>query len=154
MNPRHCVYKSPLGWVEFTTQADKLVSLRFVNQPKNNNLSLTPFENEIIKQLKAYFEQKNYRFDFPLALVGSRFQKKIWQIITQIPKGSTVSYLKVAQYYGNPQAVRAVARAVGKNPVLIIVPCHRVIGSDGSLIGYSGGLATKKALLAHEGYLR
>lgn len=154
MNPRHCVYKSPLGWFEFTTQKDKLVSLRFVNQPKNNNLSLTPFENEIIKQLKAYFEQKNYRFDFPLAVVGSRFQKKIWQIITQIPKGSTVSYLKVAQYYGNPQAVRAVARAVGKNPVLIIVPCHRVIGSDGSLIGYSGGLATKKALLAHEGYLR
>lgn len=154
MNQRRCVYNSPLGWLEFTTEADKLVSLHFVNQPQIKDQFLTPFESEIIKQLKAYFDKKNYHFDFPLAIDGTRFQNKIWQILTQIPRGSTASYLKVAQHYGNPQAVRAVAQAIGKNPVLVIIPCHRVIGSDGSLIGYSGGLAKKKALLAHEGYLR
>lgn len=154
MKQRCCVYNSPLGWLEFKTETDKLVALHFVDQPETKDHSLTPFENEIVKQLNAYFDKKKYHFNFPLAIEGTRFQKKIWEILTQIPKGSTASYLKVAQQYGNPQAVRAVARAIGKNPLLVIIPCHRVIGSDGSLIGYSGGISKKKALLAHEGYLR
>ncbi len=154
MKKRRCTYKSPLGWIEITTEKLNIVSIHFVNQPKEKGDSLSTFESDIIKQLKFYFEKKNYHFNFPMALQGTLFQKKIWAILREIPKGSTVSYLKVAQHFGNTQAVRAVAQAIGKNPVLIMIPCHRVIGSDGSLVGYSGGLANKKALLAHEGYLR
>lgn len=73
-------------------------------------------------------------------------------MLSKVPKGSTVSYLKIAQLYGNTKAVRAIAGAISKNPVLIIIPCHRVVGSDGSLVGYSGGLENKRALLDHEGY--
>lgn len=98
-------------------------------------------------QLRAYFKRELKQFDLPLAPVGTPFQLKVWRALRDIPYGELVSYKTIAEAIGNPNAVRAVGGANGKNPIPIIVPCHRVIGSDGSLTGFGGGLATKKRLI-------
>lgn len=103
-----------------------------------------------VLQLKAYFEGNLNEFDLKLNPQGTNFQKKIWLELKNIPFGNTVSYLDVAKKTGDVKAIRAVAAANGKNPLWIVVPCHRVIGSDGSLTGYAGGLWRKKWLLEHE----
>ena len=111
-------------------------------------------ENEVLdlakEELEAYFKGLRKTFDIPLLLVGTALQKSVWQELLQIPFGTTVSYKDLAQTIGNPSAVRAVASAVGANAISIFIPCHRVIGSDGSLRGYAGGLEAKKKLLALE----
>lgn len=99
------------------------------------------------KQLQAYFKGELKHFDLPLAPVGTAFQLKVWQALRAIPYGELVSYKTIAEAIGNPKAVRAVGGANGKNPIPIIVPCHRVIGSDGSLTGFGGGLNIKKRLI-------
>ena len=99
------------------------------------------------RQLRAYFKRELEQFDIPLAPVGTPFQLKVWQALRTIPYGELVSYKTIAEAIGNPKAVRAVGGANGKNPLPIIVPCHRVIGSDGSLTGFGGGLETKKRLI-------
>ena len=99
------------------------------------------------KQLEAYFKGKRKTFDVPLLMAGTEFQKSVWQGLMQIPYGTTASYLALAKNIGNEKAVRAVAAANGANAISIIIPCHRVIGSDGSLTGYAGGLEAKKSLL-------
>jgi methylated-DNA-[protein]-cysteine S-methyltransferase len=99
------------------------------------------------QQLRAYFKRELEQFDIPLAPVGTPFQLKVWQALRTIPYGELVSYKTIAEAIGNPKAVRAVGGANGKNPLPIIVPCHRVIGSDGSLTGFGGGLETKKRLI-------
>jgi methylated-DNA-[protein]-cysteine S-methyltransferase len=109
----------------------------------------TPFA-EVIRQLKAYFSGELKYFDLPLAPAGTEFQLRVWNSLRTIPYGETISYAQLAQKIGNPQAVRAVGLANGCNPIPIIVPCHRVIGSDGSLTGFGGGLANKQKLLALE----
>jgi methylated-DNA-[protein]-cysteine S-methyltransferase len=101
-------------------------------------------------QLEAYFRGELKKFSFKLNLQGTDFQKKVWEKLREISYGKTVTYAEIAQKIDNAKAVRAVAAANGKNPLWIIVPCHRVIGSDGSLTGYAGGLWRKKWLLAHE----
>lgn len=106
---------------------------------------------EAARQLCEYFAGERTRFDLPLDLRGTEFQKRVWESLATIPFGQTVSYAEQAERIGRPSAVRAVAAANGKNPVSIVLPCHRVIGSDGSLTGYAGGLDTKRWLLAHEG---
>lgn len=98
-------------------------------------------------QLKAYFKGELKQFDIPLAPVGTPFQLKVWQVLRTIPYGELVSYKTVAEAIGNPKAVRAVGGANGRNPIPIIVPCHRCIGSDGSLTGFGGGLDIKKRLI-------
>lgn len=105
---------------------------------------------EVIRQLRAYFGGKLKEFDVPLALEGTEFQLSVWRCLRAIPYGETISYAQLAQRIGNRKAVRAVGLANGCNPIPIIIPCHRVIGSDGSLTGFGGGLATKKKLLALE----
>lgn len=100
-----------------------------------------------ISQLDEYFSGKRYKFELPLLLVGTEFQQEVWNSLLQIGFGDTLSYKKLAQSVGKPKAVRAVANAVGANPLSIVVPCHRIIGSDGSLTGYAGGLDVKTALL-------
>jgi methylated-DNA-[protein]-cysteine S-methyltransferase len=105
------------------------------------------------RQLKEYFSGHRRRFDLPLDLRGTDFQKLCWQELLKIPYGGTRSYAEIARAIGNPLAVRAVGLANGQNPIAIIVPCHRVIGSDGSLTGYGGGLETKRRLLELEGAL-
>lgn len=103
------------------------------------------------KQLQEYFEQRRTEFDLTLRLAGSRFQQQVWKAVSQIPFGKTKSYLQVARELGDSAALRAVGSANGKNPIPIIIPCHRVIGSDGSLTGYSGGIERKRYLLILEG---
>ena len=105
------------------------------------------------RQLEEYFAGGRRRFDLPLDLRGTDFQKRCWQELLKIPYGETRSYAEIARAIGNPAAVRAVGLANGKNPIAIVVPCHRVIGSDGSLTGYGGGLETKRKLLQLEGAL-
>ncbi len=102
------------------------------------------------KQLKEYFEGKRNDFNFPLNPQGTEFQKKVWQALLEVPFGKTASYMELTLKLGDPKAIRAVASANGKNPLWIVVPCHRIIGTDGSLTGYAGGLWRKKWLLEHE----
>ena len=109
----------------------------------------TPFA-EVIRQLQSYFGGELKEFDLPLAPEGTEFQLRVWNSLRTIPYGETISYAQLAQKIGNPLAVRAVGLANGCNPIPIIVPCHRVIGSDGSLTGFGGGLANKQKLLALE----
>lgn len=106
--------------------------------------------NKAAVQLKEYFEGRRTNFDFKLNPQGTDFQKKVWQALLEIPFGKTTSYQDLSIKLGDIKAIRAVASANGKNPLWIVVPCHRVIGSDGSLTGYAGGLWRKKWLLEHE----
>lgn len=105
---------------------------------------------EVVSQLKEYFEGSRKTFTFQTNPKGTDFQKKVWKELLQIPYGKTTSYLELSKKLGDVKAIRAVASANGKNPLWIVVPCHRVIGSDGSLTGYAGGLWRKKWLLEHE----
>jgi methylated-DNA-[protein]-cysteine S-methyltransferase len=105
---------------------------------------------EAIRQLKSYFRGELKEFDLLLAMEGTEFQLRVWNALRAIPYGETISYAQLAQRIGNPKAVRAVGLANGSNPIPIIVPCHRVIGSDGSLTGFGGGISTKKKLLELE----
>jgi len=105
---------------------------------------------EAVSQLQEYFEGKRQDFEFKLNPKGTNFQQKVWQELLNIPYGKTMSYLDLSKKLGDVKAIRAVASANGKNPLWIVVPCHRVIGTDGSLTGYAGGLWRKKWLLEHE----
>jgi methylated-DNA-[protein]-cysteine S-methyltransferase len=106
---------------------------------------------EVRAQFKAYEKNGIAGFDLPLAPQGTEFQRKVWAALLTIPVGTTCSYGQIAQVSASMAAVRAVGSAIGKNPISIIIPCHRVVGSDGSLTGYAGGLSRKAALLKHEG---
>lgn len=108
------------------------------------------YAEDAIKQLDDYFSEKRCAFDLPLFLCGTPFQLKVWDALRQIPYGETRTYKEVAQMIGNPKAVRAVGTANNKNPIPIIIPCHRVIGSNGTLVGYGGGIEKKQCLLEHE----
>lgn len=105
---------------------------------------------ETSRQLEAYFAKELYQFDLPLKAAGTTFQEKVWQLLTTISYGETVSYKSIAKRIQSPKALRAVGLANGKNPISIIIPCHRVIGANGKLVGYGGGLPRKQWLLAHE----
>lgn len=108
---------------------------------------------EAVRQLQAYFRGQLRAFDLPLAAQGTAFQQRVWQALCEIPYGSTASYGEIACQIGQPTAARAVGMANGRNPLAIIVPCHRVIGSSGQLVGYGGGLHHKQTLLRLEGVL-
>jgi methylated-DNA-[protein]-cysteine S-methyltransferase len=105
---------------------------------------------EAVSQLKDYFSGKRNDFDFKINPKGTEFQQKVWQELLKIPFGKTISYLDLSKKLGDVKAIRAVASANGKNPLWIVIPCHRVIGTDGSLTGYAGGLWRKKWLIEHE----
>lgn len=122
----------------------------FTDTPEEPPRELKP----CIAQLKAYFYKDLHYFDLKLNPLGTAFQKEVWQTLRKIPYGQTLSYQQLARKIGNPKAVRAVAAANGKNPLWVVTPCHRIIGSDGSLTGYAGGLWRKKWLLTHENALR
>jgi len=107
--------------------------------------------DETIEQLDAYFRGERENFDIPLLMVGTAFQKSVWQGLLKIPYGHTASYLELSKNIDNEKAVRAVASANGANAISIFIPCHRIIGSNGDLVGYAGGLPAKKKLLALEG---
>jgi len=106
--------------------------------------------HEALAQLQAYFDGRLRHFELPLSTCGSDFQRQVWQSLCSIPYGETCSYSSLAQVIGRPRAQRAVGAALGRNPLPIIVPCHRVVGGDGKLVGFSGGVDCKRWLLAHE----
>ncbi|MBA0882226.1 methylated-DNA--[protein]-cysteine S-methyltransferase [Flavobacterium undicola] len=121
-----------------------------LKQAKQISETIPAVLQEGIKQLQYYFEGKRNDFDFKLNPSGTEFQKKVWKALLEIPFGKTCSYMDLSKKLGDVKAIRAVASANGKNPLWIVVPCHRVIGTDGSLTGYAGGLWRKKWLLEHE----
>ncbi|MCB0824296.1 MAG: methylated-DNA--[protein]-cysteine S-methyltransferase [Bacteroidales bacterium] len=140
---------SPLGTIHLEASAIGITKLIFTEeQPEkaSNNAHIL----KCIDQLAAYFEGSRKSFNIPLDMDGTDFQKKVWHQLQNIPFGKTISYLDLAKQLGNPKSIRAAAHANGQNTVSIIVPCHRVIGSDGSLTGYAGGLWRKQWLLEHE----
>lgn len=162
--PWRCTtHTTPLGPVLLLASAHGLAGLWFDGQrhhPAPDRVAQwtvaprDPLLREAARQLDAYFAETVRTFDLPLDLsAGTDFQQKVWQTLMSIPKGQTRSYRELAQQIGRPQAVRAVGAAVGRNPLSIVVPCHRVVGSDGSLTGYAGGLDRKRALLHLEAAL-
>ncbi len=130
----------------------KQIDTRIQNYLKTSYCVNTTADFDTVKeQLTQYFSGERTSFSFDLLLVGTSFQKQVWQALIEIPYGTTQSYLDLSKKLNNPLAIRAVAAANGANAISIIVPCHRIIGSDGSLVGYAGGIETKKKLLRLEG---
>jgi methylated-DNA-[protein]-cysteine S-methyltransferase len=145
-----CIINSPLGFTKIVGDENGINSVTVLNSTEKVT-DIIPIELEdCIIQLNEYFKGKRNQFDLKLNALGTDFQKKVWKHLEQIPYGKTVSYLELSKQIGDVKAIRAVANANGKNPLWIIVPCHRVIGSDGSLTGYAGGLYRKQWLLEHE----
>lgn len=145
-----CIIQSPLGYTKIQGDIDGITSVIVLNSEEKVT-DIIPVELEDgACQLKEYFEGKRSQFNLKLNPQGTEFQKKVWKQLEQIPYGKTLSYLELSKKLGDVKAIRAVANANGKNPLWIIVPCHRVIGSDGSLTGYAGGLHRKQWLLEHE----
>jgi methylated-DNA-[protein]-cysteine S-methyltransferase len=118
---------------------------------RGENSHSSPLMRETIQQLRLYFAGDLETFDLPLELIGTEFQKRVWNALLTIPYGQTRSYTQIAQQIGAPRAVRAVGAANGRNPIPIVVPCHRVIGASGDLVGFGGGLEWKRMLLGLEG---
>ncbi len=142
-------YRSPIGWLRVRMRARAIAGIDCVRlRSAKEKDSLLP--RQIKKSLDDYFEGKPDRGRARFELEGTPFQKKVWKELRRIPWGCCLSYAKLARLVGRPKAVRAVAGAVGKNPAAILVPCHRVVGSDGSLRGYAYGLKKKAWLIAHE----
>ncbi len=145
-------YKSPIGLIEIGATAEGITSLYFVEQSRHETNANAALEKGI-EQITEYFQGTRCEFDLSIVLQGTQFQQLVWQQLLTIPSGKTASYREIAHAIDKPRAVRAVGAANGQNPISIIVPCHRIIGSDGSLTGYGGGLWRKEWLLKHEGGL-
>ena len=146
----HSRMTSPIGELLLTSDGKSLTGLHMEphDEPagRRDDAVLRPFRD----QLRAYFAGELREFDVPLALDGTEFQRKVWAALRKIPYGKTISYAELARRVGQPGAARAVGSANGRNPVGLIVPCHRVIAADGTLGGYGGGLDRKRWLLDHE----
>lgn len=161
LNAPVCVrYESPLGPMLLAATDRGLAGIWFEGQRHGPDArgwredTSHPVLREAVAQLAAYFAGERTAFELPLDLqCGTRFQQSVWQALLAIPRGATTSYAQLARQLGRPQAARAIGAAVGRNPVSIIVPCHRVLGTGGSLTGYAGGLERKTALLRLEGAL-
>jgi len=153
----YCYYQSPIGLIrmvntgDFLTRADfvekSTESKHFQSDTKSNSSTLL---KDACRQLDEYFEGRRQKFDLVLKPHGTDFQRSAWESLLRIPYGETRSYLQQAESMSNPKAIRAIGQANSRNPILIIIPCHRVIGKNGSLTGYAGGLDRKTRLLAHE----
>mgnify|MGYP000850979676 CR=1 FL=1 len=144
-------YETIIGKITITECDLQITSIDFgESDAKQSTRKETPFMKEARKELEEYFKGTRKTFTLPLSLEGTPFQKKVWQVLMTIPYGKTMTYKQVAEAIGNPKACRAVGLANNRNPIPIIVPCHRVIGSNGKLVGYAGGLHIKEKLLEME----
>lgn len=143
------IYEFPFGFLKIEYEEDILISLKKTDETSDSG-EKTEFTDLVYKEIMEYLNGKRKSFDIKYEINGTEFQKKVWKELTNIPYGETRSYKEIAVAVGNPKASRAVGMANNKNPIAIIVPCHRVIGSDGKLVGYAGGLDMKKALLTLE----
>jgi len=141
-----------MGTFRFSVKNKELISIEFI-EGKMEFFDNDPTIERAVEQLSEYMNGERETFDLPLAPTGTDFQKKVWNELMNIPFGTTISYLELAKRLGDEKVIRAAASANGKNPIPIVIPCHRVIGSDGSLTGYAGGLDKKRWLLKHEGAL-
>lgn len=141
---------TPLGFTEIQGDENGISKIHVMNEDVEISTKIPKELKEAVLQLQDYFAGKRTAFTFKLNPSGTDFQKKVWQVLLHIPFGKTCSYLELSKKLGDVKAIRAVASANGKNPLWIVVPCHRVIGTNGSLTGYAGGLWRKKWLLEHE----
>lgn len=145
---------TPVGTLQIETNDFALTKVHFLDEPPPTEATPEPERPAVltaaVQQLEEYFAGKRLDFDLPLGQAGTEFQVRVWKELTRIPGGSTISYLQLAVRLGDPKCIRAAGVANGRNAIAIVVPCHRVIGSDGTLIGYAGGLGRKKWLLQHE----
>ena len=147
-------YQSPVGTIRVSGTGQYITEVHFLDEnaagPENLEEQPGPLVIECVEQLIRYFQGDLRQFEVPVHQSGSQFQTKVWNELSCIPYGRTISYLELSRRIGDVKAIRAVAAANGRNHVAIIVPCHRVIGSDRTLTGYAGGLWRKKWLLDHE----
>lgn len=141
------IINSPLGFTLIEGDELGISKISVTSNEEELSTIIPDALTTAVTQLEEYFLGKRTHFDFKLNPSGTEFQKKVWKELLKIPFGTTVSYQEITNQLGDPKAIRAVANANGKNPLWIVVPCHRVIGSDGSLTGYAGGLWRKKWLL-------
>lgn len=148
-------YDSPIGPLVLQCDGSALVGIWLPGSADAPHATAGPADTAPLKaavqQLTAYFAGQRTTFDLPLALRGTAFQMRVWDQLKAIPHGETISYGELARRVGSPAAARAVGAANGRNPLPIVIPCHRVIGANGKLVGYGGGLAIKEALLKIEG---
>ncbi len=152
-NIYNAYYKSPLGIVKITSDEQFVTELCFTEENTaivNNNATHPLPLTQCLQQLHEFFEGKRNHFTIPVKQAGTAFQQKVWNELVTIPFGKTVSYLQLSKQLGNAKAIRAVAASNGKNKISILVPCHRVVGSDQSLVGYAWGNWRKQWLLQHE----
>ena len=145
--------ESPIGTLSIEADESHLLSVLFALKHEENNARRSR-PNSIVEecktQLQGYFKRQRTEFDLPLRLVGTPFQKQVWNVLLEIPFGETTTYGAQAVRSGHPNAIRAVGTANGRNQIAIIVPCHRVVGANGKLTGYGGGIERKRWLLEHE----
>ncbi|MCP5062939.1 MAG: methylated-DNA--[protein]-cysteine S-methyltransferase [Ignavibacteriae bacterium] len=153
MSTKYVSYlKTPIGQIKLTADDNAVNSILFVfNDTEMEEENINSVLTQCKKELSEYFAGKRKEFDVPIQQVGTEFQQRVWSELVKISYGKTVSYNHIAIALGDKKSVRVVGSSNGKNQISIIVPCHRVIGSDGSLTGYAGGLWRKKWLLNHEG---
>lgn len=144
------VISSPIGLLHITGDDEGVQEVTFLTDNQPISTIIPDSLSTCVAQLSEYFDGKREDFDLKLNPQGTEFQRKVWEILLEIPFSKTRSYLEQSKVFGDVKAIRAVASANGKNPIAIIIPCHRVIGSDGSLIGYAGGKWRKQWLLNHE----
>jgi len=147
------IISSPIGAVEVLQIGEAITGIRIISSlPSSARASkITPLLRIVTTQLKEYFSGTRFDFEFPIELRGTDFQKKVWRATQKIPHAELRSYSEIAKKIRRPKAVRAVGQALGKNPVLLVVPCHRVIGSQGKLTGFAAGIGNKEWLLDFEG---
>jgi len=147
---KHIYMESPLGLLTLVEEEERLTQLLFGEIDFQRSPQSTALLEQCKKELEEYFQRKRKHFDIPLAPKGSAFQQQVWTALQAIPYGESISYGELAKSIGRPRAFRAVGGANHRNPIPIIIPCHRVIGADGSLTGYGGGLGKKIFLLELE----
>lgn len=151
MNQKHTAYyESAIGLMKIMGTEDGIISVGFVDEGPVDYPEIHPCLKECVEQLDEYFRGRRKDFSIRLQPQGTDFQKQVWNQLMKIPFGETASYKNIAEAVGNRKAVRAVGNANGKNNIVIIIPCHRVIGSDGTLVGFGSGLDRKQWLLDHE----
>lgn len=143
-------YKTPIGTAEIVGNEDGIQSISVLDEEIKTSQNIPESLQNCITQLQEYFNGERTEFDLKLNPKGTDFQQSVWEELNNIPFGKTRTYLEQTKQIGDPKTIRAVASANGKNPIWIVIPCHRVIGSDGSLTGYAGGVWRKKWLLEHE----
>ena len=140
------IYEFPFGFLKIVYRGNVLLSLKMTDEKTDYGVK-TEFSNRVYREIMEYLNGARTSFDFSYELEGTEFQKKVWKELTHIPYGETRTYKEIAIAIGNKNASRAVGMANNKNPLMIVVPCHRVIGSNGKLVGYAGGMDMKKELL-------